>query len=241
MIDNLELIGKMRTGDRNAENALIEQNMGLVYSIVKRFNVRGYETEDLVQIGAIGLIKAAKKFDTSFDVKFSTYAVPMIMGEIKRFLRDDGAIKISRTLKEVAMKGWRVEEILRKRLSREPTINEVSRECGISTQSLLEAYDAAMPPGSIYESVCTGGGKDIKLLDTISGENAEDEIINRVMVNGIMKMLTERERKIIILRYFRDKTQSEIAKSIGVSQVQVSRIEKKAIQKIRANMQNKVT
>ena len=112
MIDNLLLIEKMRLGDKEAENTLIEQNMGLVYSVVKRFSIRGYETDDLVQVGSIGLIKAAKKFDTSFDVKFSTYAVPMIMGEIKRFLRDDGAIKISRSLKEIAMKGWRVEEVL---------------------------------------------------------------------------------------------------------------------------------
>lgn len=241
MIDNLLLIEKMRLGDKEAENTLIEQNMGLVYSVVKRFSIRGYETDDLVQVGSIGLIKAAKKFDTSFDVKFSTYAVPMIMGEIKRFLRDDGAIKISRSLKEIAMKGWRVEEVLRKRLNREPTINEVSRECGISAQSLVEAYDAATPPESIYESVYNGGAKDIKLVDTISDKNIEDEIVNRVMVNGIMKMLTERERKILILRYFRGKTQSEIARSLGVSQVQVSRIEKKTIQKIRTYMPDAVT
>ena len=236
MSDNASLIEKMRSGDVEAENLLIEQNMGLVYSTVKRFSSRGYDFEDLVQIGAIGLIKAAKKFDTSFEVQFSTYAVPMILGEVKRFLRDDGAIKISRALKETAMKGWRTEEILRKRFNREPTIKEVSIECGISCEDLLEAFEAATPPESIYESVYNKGGKDIRLVDTISSGDMEEQVVNRVMVNSIMKDLTDREQKILILRYFRGKTQSEIAKSFGVSQVQISRIEKRAMDKMRASM-----
>ena len=213
--------------------------MGLVYSIVRRFSGRGYETEDLTQIGAIGLIKAVKKFNPEFNVQFSTYAVPMITGEIKRFLRDDGAVKISRSLKENAMKGWRSEEILRRKLNREPTIKEISEECGIDAESLIEAFEAAAPPESIYESVYDNGEKEIHLLDVIAGGEIEDSVINKVMIDDILSRLSPREREIILLRYFRGKTQSEIAKIIGVSQVQISRIEKKAIERIRESVKAK--
>ena len=169
-------------------------------------------------------------------IQFSTYAVPMITGEIKRFLRDDGAVKISRTLKENAMKGWRCEELLRRKLNRQPTINEISKESGIDAESLIEAFEAATPPESIYESVYDNGDKEIRLLDTITGEEIEDGVINKVMIDDILSRLTEREKEIILLRYFRGKTQSEIAKIIGVSQVQISRIEKKAIERIRGEM-----
>ncbi len=233
MTDNAALLERARGGDKRAENLMVEQNMGLVYSIVKRFSGRGYETEDLTQIGAIGLIKAVKKFNPEFNVQFSTYAVPMITGEIKRFMRDDGAIKISRTLKESAMKGWRAEEILRKRLNREPTITEISAECGVCAEDLIEAFEAASPPESIYESVYSGGDKEIKVVDTIAGGEIEEGIINKVLLDDILKKLKPREKQILILRYFKGKTQSEIAKLIGVSQVQISRIEKKAIERIR--------
>lgn len=236
MRDNTALIERVRDGDKQAENIMVEENMGLVYSIVRRFLNRGYDAEDLTQIGAIGLIKAVKKFNPEFNVQFSTYAVPMITGEIKRFLRDDGAIKISRTLKENAMKGRRSEEALRRRLNRQPTINEISRECGIDAENLVEAFEAAAPIGSIYESVYDNGEKEIHLLDTIAGEEMEDGIINKVMIDEIMGKLTPREKEIILLRYFRGKTQTEISEVIGVSQVQVSRIEKKAIERIRAEM-----
>ena len=159
MRDNTALMERVREGDKQAESIMVENNMGLVYSIVKRFMNRGYESEDLAQIGAIGLIKAVKKFNPEFNVQFSTYAVPMITGEIKRFLRDDGAIKISRSLKENAMKGWRSEEVLRRRLNRQPTIHEISAECGIDASLLLEAFEAAAPPESIYESVYDNGEK----------------------------------------------------------------------------------
>ena len=233
MRDNAALIERAREGDKQAENILVEKNMGLVYSIVKRYANRGYETEDLTQIGAIGLIKAVKKFNPEFNVQFSTYAVPMIAGEIKRFLRDDGAVKISRTLKENAMKGWRSEEILRRELNREPTINEIAKECGIDAESLIEAFEAATPPESIYESVYDNGEKEIHLVDVIAGGEIEDDVINKVMIDDILTRLTPREKEIILLRYFRGKTQAEIAKVIGVSQVQVSRIEKKAIERIK--------
>lgn len=233
MRDNTALIERVRGGDKQAENIMVEENMGLVYSIVKRYTSRGYDSEDLTQIGAIGLIKAVKKFNPEFNVQFSTYAVPMITGEIKRFLRDDGIVKISRSLKENALKGWRCEEILRRRLGREPTIKEISEESGIEADTLLEAFDAAMPPESIYESIYDNGDKEIQLLDTIAGGEIEEGVVNKVMIDNILSQLKPREKEIILLRYFRGKTQLEIAKIIGVSQVQISRIEKKAIERIR--------
>ena len=239
MRDNAALIERVLEGDKQAENIMVEENMGLVYSIVRRFTNRGYETEDLTQIGAIGLIKAVKKFNPEFNVQFSTYAVPMITGEIKRFLRDDGAVKISRSLKENAMKGWRSEELLRRRLNREPTIKEISEECGIDAESLIEAFEAAAPPESIYGSIYDNGEKEIHLLDVIAGEEIEDSVINKVMIDDILSRLAPREKEIILLRYFRGKTQSEIAKVIGVSQVQISRIEKKAIERIRESIKGK--
>ena len=235
-MDNAALIERTKSGDVAAQNRLVENNMGLVYSIVKRYTGRGYDFEDLVQIGAIGLIKAIKKFDTQFNVKFSTYAVPVIAGEIKRFMRDDGAVKISRTLKETAMKGWCVEENLRKKLNREPTIKEVADACGVDVDLLTEAFEAASPPASIYENIYESGDKEIKLLDTMPSDESEERIINKVMVDNILKELKPRERQIIVLRYFKGKTQSEIAKIIGVSQVQVSRIEKKVIMSVRSSM-----
>lgn len=236
MNNNASLIERMKSGDKSAKDELIEQNMGLVYSSAKRFTMRGYDFEDLIQIGSIGLIKAAEKFDTSFDVKFSTYAVPMILGEIKRFLRDDGAVKISRSLKETAMKGWRTEEILRRRFGREPTISEISTECGISAEILSEAFEAATPPESLYESVYNNGGKNVQLIDTIAAGDMEEDVINKVLVSEIMQALTDREKQVLIMRYFRGKTQSEVARSFSVSQVQISRIEKRAMEKIRASI-----
>ena len=215
---------------------LVTENINLIYLVMKRFRNRGVDRDDLFQIGAVGLTKAAQRFDESKGFAFSTYAVPMITGEIKRFLRDDGAVKISRTLKENAMKGWRCEELLRRKLNRQPTINEISKESGIDAESLIEAFEAATPPESIYESVYDNGDKEIRLLDTITGEEIEDGVINKVMIDDILSRLTEREKEIILLRYFRGKTQSEIAKIIGVSQVQISRIEKKAIERIRGEM-----
>ena len=234
MQDNAALIERVREGDKQAEKIMVENNMGLVHAIAKRFTGRGTDAEDITQIGAIGLIKAVKKFNPEFNVQFSTYAVPMITGEIKRFLRDDGSVKISRTLKETALKGRRCEEMLRRTLGREPTIGEISKECGISAETLLEAFEASAPPESIYESVRGNGEKEMHLLDLISGSEIEDDVINKVLVDEILSSLTPREREVIMLRYFRGKTQSEIAAIIGVSQVQISRIEKKAIEHIRS-------
>lgn len=236
MNGNTALIKRVQNGDAEAQDKLVENNMGLVYSIVKRYSGRGYETEDLVQIGAIGLIKAIKKFDTKFNVCFSTYAVPVIAGEIKRFLRDDGAVKISRTLKETAIKGRRAEEELRRVLNRDPTIGEIAEKCGVDADTLTEAFDAAAPPASIYESIYENGENEIRLLDTMAGDESEEKIINKVMAENILTSLKPRERQVIVLRYYKGKTQSEIAKIIGVSQVQVSRIEKRILENLRKSM-----
>lgn len=236
MNGNTALIKRVQNGDAEAQDKLVENNMGLVYSIVKRYSGRGYDTEDLVQIGAIGLIKAIKKFDTKFNVCFSTYAVPVIAGEIKRFLRDDGAVKISRTLKETAIKGRRTEEELRRVLNRDPTIGEIAEKCGVDADTLTEAFDAAAPPASIYESIYENGENEIRLLDTMAGEESEEKIINKVMAENILTSLKPRERQVIVLRYYKGKTQSEIARIIGVSQVQVSRIEKRILENLRKSM-----
>lgn len=236
MEDNASLLKRVRGGDKQAEKIMVEKNMGLVMSVAKRYSSRGLDGEDIVQIGAIGLIKAVKKFNPDFKVQFSTYAVPLIAGEIKRFLRDDGTVKISRALKEKALKGRRCEEALRKRLFRQPTISEISEESGIDAGELLEAFEAAAPPDSIDDSAFRTPDKEISLGEMIGGGEIEDKVINKVMVDEMLKSLSDREKEIILLRYFRGKTQTEIAKYIGVSQVQISRIEKKAMEKVRSVM-----
>ncbi len=237
MRDNSALLERVRDGDKAAKDRLIEENMGLVHSVVNRYSNRGYEREDLTQIGVIGLIKAVDKFNSDFGVQFSTYAVPMIMGEIKRFLRDDGAIKISRSVKEIALKGYRAREVLQKTLNREPTISEIAKKCEVEPLTLAEAFEASSPPQSIYESYHQDN-KEIHLIDTIKGESYEEEIIDRVMISDILNGLKPRERQILVLRYLKGKTQAEVAKVIGVSQVQISRIEKKVIEDIRKKWEN---
>lgn len=229
--DNTHLLSRLQSGDESARDLIIENNMGLVYNIVNKFQNRGYEREDLIQIGSIGLIKAVKKFDNSLGVQFSTYAVPVILGEIKRFLRDDGAIKVSRSLKEIAMRGRRCEEKLNRELGRTPTVMEISKDCGIEEGLLLEAFEASMPVESIYKSV--GDDESLSLMNILEGENVTDKVIDKIYINESFHALTQREKEIINLRYYKGKTQSDIAKVMGVSQVQISRLEKKALLKMR--------
>lgn len=230
---DISLLVKAQNGDRKSEELVIEENMGLVWSVVKRFAGHGYETEDLVQIGSIGLIKAVKKFNFSFGVQFSTYAVPLIIGEIKRFMRDDGVIKVSRSLKEAAANGYAAREMLYRKNGREPTIGEIALESGIGEDILIQAFDALAPPESIYTSIYDDGGREVCIADRLTADNTEDEIVDKVFIQNILDSLTARERQIIIFRYFKGKTQSEISKLIGVSQVQVSRIEKSVMERIR--------
>ena len=237
MDDTIALIEAAHRGDKEARDRLVMENMGLIWSIVRRFSGRGYETEDLFQIGSIGLMKAIDKFDLNYDVKFSTYAVPMIAGEIKRFLRDDGMIKVSRSLKEAAGKAKIITEKLHGEQGREPTIEEVAKEIGISSEELVMALDSQSEVESIYKTIYQGDGNAITLLDKLEEEvDANEELLNHMVLEELLSGLDEKERNMIQMRYFMDKTQTEIAKEIGISQVQVSRLEKKILQSMREKL-----
>ena len=228
---NSVLLAEYKNGDKTARDKLVDENMGLVWNLVKRFAQNGVEQEDLAQTGTIGLLKAIDNFDDKFDVKFSTYAVPMILGEIRRFMRDDGLIKVSRTLKRQAYLGYKAKEELSLLLEREPTISEISERAGINVTELVVAFDATAPPDSINREAYEDSSSEV--IDLIKSTEDEEKIINKIAVKNILDRLPEREKQILMLRYFRGKTQAEISQMVGVSQVQVSRIEKKVIEKIR--------
>ena len=231
------LIEQAHKGDKEARDRLVENNMGLIWSIVRRFMNWGYEPEDLFQIGSIGLLKAIDKFDTGYDVKFSTYAVPMITGEIKRFLRDDGMLKVSRTIKENAVKIRGVRETMSSELNREPTIEELSRKTGISKEDVVLALDSANEVESLHKTVYQGDGSAILLMDRLEeNRNDQEELLNRLLLEELLKELSDQERELITLRYFEEKTQSDIAKRLGISQVQVSRMEKRILTRLRLQM-----
>lgn len=217
-------------GKSDAEEKLVENNMALVAGIARRFCGSGYDVEELIQIGAIGLIKAVRRFDVNFNVQLSTYAVPVIIGEIKRFLRDDGMIKVGRENKTNSFKINAAKEKLNQKLKRIPTISEISEECGISSEKVIEAMEATAPIDSIHR--ITDDGKS-ELGDKIGNYSEEGRIIDRVTAEEALKILPPREKKIIIMRYYYQKTQSQISEIIGVSQVQVSRLEKGALKKMR--------
>ncbi|MFB5759564.1 RNA polymerase sporulation sigma factor SigF [Paenibacillus medicaginis] len=227
-----KLIALSQSGDNSARDKLVNSNIRLVWSVVQRFMNRGYEPEDLFQIGCIGLLKSVDKFDLSYDVKFSTYAVPMIIGEIQRFLRDDGTLKVSRSLKEMANKVRKKRDELSKQLNRLPTIKEVAEELGVSPEDVVFAQEANKQPTSIHETVFENDGDPITLMDQIADESQE-RWFDKLALNEAIGGLTERERLIVYLRYFRDQTQSEVASRLGISQVQVSRLEKKILQSIK--------
>ncbi|MBQ7092136.1 MAG: SigB/SigF/SigG family RNA polymerase sigma factor, partial [Clostridia bacterium] len=212
---------------------LVRCNMALVRSIVKKYVNRGVEYDDLYQIGSMGLVKAVKNFDPAYNVRFSTYAVPMIAGEIKRYLRDDGMIKVSRSLKELAGKAAAAQVELSSRLGRDPGIQELAEYMGENPEDISMAMDASRPHISIYEPVYGDEG-DALVMDKLTGSSdGDDDALDRIMLQQLMSILEPREQKIIMLRYFRDKTQSEIAASMGISQVQVSRLESRIMKKLR--------
>jgi len=228
--ETIELIKKAQQGDEEAQTLLVNHNLGLVKSVLRRFANRGYDTEDLYQLGCIGLIKAIQKFDVNYDVRFSTYAVPMIIGEIKRFLRDDGIIKVSRSLKQTAMKANIVREKLSKELGREPNIQEIADEICVDKEELVMALDSSAQPDYLYDVIHQNDGSPIHLIDRVMTSEGEDvEILDKITLKQILNQLKPRDRRIIIMRYFKDKTQTEIADMLGISQVQVSRIEKKVL------------
>lgn len=236
--ETMDLIQLSQNGDRQAKNKLVEHNIGLIRSVLRGFMNRGYEIDDLFQIGSIGLLKAIDKFDTSFNVKFSTYAVPMIIGEIKRFLRDDGLIKVSRSLKQVAGQAKRAEEILSKRLGREPTIREISEEIDVEPEEVVMALESSYHPEYLYNVIHQDDGAPLYLIDKISLDtDNQEEILDNIFLKEILNKLEARDRQVIVLRYFKDKTQVEVAKELGISQVQVSRIEKRIIDDMRGMME----
>ncbi|HJC90949.1 MAG TPA: RNA polymerase sporulation sigma factor SigF [Candidatus Mediterraneibacter excrementigallinarum] len=234
MDHTIALIKRSHDGDKEAREQLVEENVGLVWCVVKRFYGRGTEAEDLFQIGSIGLLKAIDKFDLSYDVKFSTYAVPMISGEIKRFLRDDGMIKVSRSLKELAYKSVQAREKLTDRLGREPTLEELAKETGVDKEEIVQAMEAGGEVESLYRPIHQKEGSEIRLLDRIEErERREDKILDTMVLKQLLETLDAKERQLIYLRYFADRTQSDVGKIMGISQVQVSRMEKRIIENLR--------
>jgi RNA polymerase sporulation-specific sigma factor len=235
--DNTELIRQAKKGSTQAMNRLIEINMPLVSSISRKFLNRGYDYEDIFQIGSIGLVKAINNFDDSFNVKFSTYAVPMIMGEIKRFLRDDGFIKVSRNTKTLARKLHFSREELSKKLDREPTIEELAEYSGVEKEEIVFALESANSMQYLYDTIHQDDGSPVLLIDKIAENGEEDaEMVDRLALKEALKSLEPKSRQIILLRYFKDKTQIQVAKMLGISQVQVSRIEKKVLQQMRKKL-----
>ncbi len=235
-----ELIYKAHEGDRAARDMLVTENLGLVYSVAKRYLGRGYDMEDISQIGTIGLIKAIDNFDLSQPVMFSTYAVPMISGEIKRFIRDDGLIKVSRSIKE---NGWKIKQAfdeITKTKGRDATIEEISEYTGIAKEDVVLATSASREVESIYQTVYNNDQNSVYLVDKLAaGEEiaASDVVLNKIVIEKLLDDLPENERKLIVMRYFEDKTQSVVAKVMGISQVQVSRLEKKILLNMRKKLE----
>ena len=228
-----EWIRRAKEGSQEAKEKLIIENTGLVWNVVKGFHGRGYDREELFQIGCIGLIKSIERFDLSYDVKFSTYAVPLIAGEIRRFFRDDGMIKVSRKWKEDGYKIYQSMQKLTHVLGREPDLKELSEDSGISVEEIVLALDANAEVESLNRTYQTEG-KEVEFMDKIpSEENMEDKILENMALKQALEGLTEREEKLIRLRYFQNKTQTEVSKEFGVSQVQISRMEKKILLKLK--------
>ena len=238
MDHTIALIQKSHEGDEEARARLVEENAGLVWCVVKRFFNRGTEAEDLFQIGNIGLLKAIDKFDLSYDVKFSTYAVPMISGEIKRFLRDDGMIKVSRSLKELSYKSYLCKEELQEKWGREPTISEIAEHLQVEKEELTMALDAGSDVESLQKTIFQKDGQEIRLMDKLQkNEEEEETVLNHMLLKELLSILDKEERQLIYLRYFADQTQSQVGKEMGISQVQVSRMEKKILLRMRKNME----
>ncbi len=237
MDETMNLIDRAHQGDKEARDRLVLDNMGLIWSIVRRFAGRGHDLEDLFQIGSIGLMKAIDKFDLSYEVRFSTYAVPMIAGEVKRFLRDDGMIKVSRSLKEMAIKARAARESLTCALGREPTVEEIAKEMGVSKEEVAASMEAGAEVESLYKTIQKEDENGLCLMDKIEDENQDQErLLNHMVLKELIRGLEAKEREIILRRYFENQTQTEIAKALNISQVQVSRLEKRILKQMRERM-----
>ena len=237
--NDMKVIDNAKNGNKDAMTKLIEDNNGLIWSIVRRFNGRGYDIEDLYQIGTIGFIKAIQRFDTSFEVRLSAYAVPYILGEIKRYIRDDGPIKVSRSIKELNVKILELQREFLHKYGRDISLEEISKELKISKEEIAMALDSARPVDSIEDAKYKDNKTDktVSILEQIStGKDEETEITNRITIKNLINELNDKEKEIILLRYYKQKTQMQVSKILGITQVQVSRIERKVLDKMKKRL-----
>ncbi len=239
MYENMKIIERAQNGNQEDMTKLIIDNNGLIWSIVRRFSGRGYDIEDLYQIGSIGFIKAIQRFDTSFEVKLSTYAVPYILGEIKRYIRDDGPIKVSRSIKELNVKILEIQKEYNNKYGRDITLEEISKELKISKEEITMALESTKPVDSIENAQYRDNKTDktISILEKIStGKDEQTEIANRLTIKNLINELDEKEKEIIMLRYYSQKTQMQVSKILGITQVQVSRIERKILDNMKKKL-----
>ncbi|WP_204244549.1 MULTISPECIES: RNA polymerase sporulation sigma factor SigG [unclassified Flavonifractor] len=232
--ETMELLKKAQAGDNAAREELIAGNLRLVLSVLQKFNGRGENVDDLFQVGCIGLIKAIDNFNTDLDVRFSTYGVPMIVGEIRRYLRDNSAVRVSRSMRDTAYKVLQVKERFVNEHQREPTVDEVARELGVKREEVVFALDAIVDPVSLYDPVYSDGGEAICIMDQVKdSRNTDEDWLERIALREAIDQLSQRERRILALRFFEGRTQMEVSAEVGISQAQVSRLEKNAIRQIR--------
>ncbi len=231
--EKIELLRKAHSGDKQARDELIKGNLRLVLSVIQRFSNRGENMDDLFQVGVIGLIKAIDNFNLDLDVRFSTYAVPMCIGEIRRYLRDDNAVRVSRSMRDTAYKAMQVKERLINENQKEPTVEEIAKELEMKKSDVVLALEAIVDPVSLYEPVYNDGGDTIYVMDQVGDSNSDTDWIDEIMIKDEIKRLDDRERNIMYLRFMQGKTQMEVAKEVGISQAQVSRLEKNALKRIK--------
>lgn len=231
--EKMELLQRIRSGDKTARDKLINGNLRLVLSVIQRFVNRGENLDDLFQVGCIGLIKAIDNFDITQNVRFSTYAVPMIIGEIRRYLRDNNSVRVSRSMRDTAYHAMQVKEKLQNELNREPTVEEIAKELDIKVSQVVIALESIVEPVSLYEPVYSDGGDTIYVMDQVSSYDCDKDWLDEIVIKETIKDLNEREKKILYLRFMNGKTQMEVAKEIGISQAQVSRLEKNVIDRVK--------
>ena len=228
-----ELLKKSQAGDKDARDELVKGNLRLVLSVIQRFANRGENMDDLFQVGCIGLIKAIDNFDTTMDVKFSTYAVPMVIGEIRRYLRDNNSVRVSRSMRDTAYKAMQIKERVLSEQGREPSVEEIAKELEMRKEDVVLAMEAIVEPVSLYESVYSDGGDTIYVMDQIGDKNDDSNWLDEILLREEIQKLSPREKRILTLRFMQGKTQMEVANEVGISQAQVSRLEKGALNKIK--------
>ena len=235
--EKMELLQRVRSGDSEARDALIQGNLRLVLSVVQRFSNRGENPDDLFQVGCIGLIKAIDNFDISQNVRFSTYAVPMIIGECRRYLRDNNSVRVSRSMRDTAYHAMQVKEKLLSNLGREPTVEEIAKEMGRKKTDIVLALEAIVEPVSLYEPVYSDGGDTIYVMDQVGDKATDESWLEEIQLKQAIRALPEREKNILYMRFLLGKTQMEVASEIGISQAQVSRLEKTALKAVKNRLQ----